>query len=556
MFPILLVALSSFVVCNAIPLSLQVSRRNLVVHESREDAPSGFALSTPASPDSVLSLRLALVQSDTDGLISALNDVANFVTPSAATVSAVVDWLTENELNATVLSPVGDWLSLDIPVNKANELLAANYSVYVNAQTGLQTIRTLSYSIPEDLQEHLALVHPTVTFPSNKQHAPIFLASPKSVTRDVQDLVNATAVCGYGLAAWMNPGCLQYLYNIPISPATNPLNKIAVTGYDEEYAQQADLEKFLADYRPNISSTAKFTLESVEGGVNPQNSSQAGSEANLDTQYVVGLATNVSTQFISVGGDFFDALLDTANFLAGVDAPPYVLSTSYGDNEDAISQRLAINICNAYAQLGARGISVLFSSGDGGVSGNKNSECTSFVPTFPSGCPYITSVGATTQLPTEIGADFSSGGFSNYWGTPSYQTTAVSAYLDKLGSNNTGLFNASGRAYPDVSAYGTNFEIYNEGNLLITSGTSCSTPTFASIVALLNDQLTTAGKSPLGFLNPLLYSNLSSSLTDIVDGNNLACSNGTTGFYATEGWDPVTGLGTPNFTALATALGL
>lgn len=46
------------------------------------------------------------------------------------------------------------------------------------------------------------------------------------------------------------------------------------------------------------------------------------------------------------------------------------------------------SICNAYAQLGARGVSVLFASGDGGVSGNQASnDCTQFVPVFPASCP-------------------------------------------------------------------------------------------------------------------------------------------------------------------------
>lgn len=44
-------------------------------------------------------------------------------------------------------------------------------------------------------------------------------------------------------------------------------------------------------------------------------------------------------------------------------------------------------LCNAYAQLGARGVSILFSSGDGGVSGTGFQECTTFVPTFPNTCP-------------------------------------------------------------------------------------------------------------------------------------------------------------------------
>lgn len=45
------------------------------------------------------------------------------------------------------------------------------------------------------------------------------------------------------------------------------------------------------------------------------------------------------------------------------------------------------NLCNAYAQLGARGVSVLFASGDGGVSGGHSQSCATFVPVFPASCP-------------------------------------------------------------------------------------------------------------------------------------------------------------------------
>ena len=128
-------------------------------------------------------------------------------------------------------------------------------------------------------------------------------------------------------------------------------------------------------------------------------------------------------------------------------------------------------LCNAYMQLGARGTSVLYASGDGGVSGSQSENCTTFIPTFPSGesisslcrscthlsnigCPYLTSVGATTGTGPETAASFSAGGFSNLFSQPSYQSSAVSAYLQTLGSTDSGLFNSSGRAYPDVSAQG------------------------------------------------------------------------------------------------------
>lgn len=54
--------------------------RNLQVHESRDSLPSGFARTGPASAETTLKLRIALTQSNTDGLIDALYDVS---TPSS-----------------------------------------------------------------------------------------------------------------------------------------------------------------------------------------------------------------------------------------------------------------------------------------------------------------------------------------------------------------------------------------------------------------------------------------------------------------------------------------
>ncbi len=72
-------------------------------------------------------------------------------------------WLANNGLRATPISPAGDWIAVQVPVNKANELLGAHFSVFNDEKTGHQVIRTLSYSIPAELKGHLDLVHPTTT---------------------------------------------------------------------------------------------------------------------------------------------------------------------------------------------------------------------------------------------------------------------------------------------------------------------------------------------------------------------------------------------------------
>ena len=87
-----------------------------------------------------------------------------FVAPKQETVDAVNQWLSENDLTATKISPAGNWLSLQIPVSKASELLDAEFSTFKHVETGQESIRTLSYSIPADLVGHVNLVHPTITY--------------------------------------------------------------------------------------------------------------------------------------------------------------------------------------------------------------------------------------------------------------------------------------------------------------------------------------------------------------------------------------------------------
>jgi len=205
-------------------------------------------------------------------------------------------------------------------------------------------------------------------------------------------------------------------------------------------------------------------------------------------------------------------------------------------------------------QLGARGTSVLVASGDGGVGGSRpNNTCTTFIPTFPASCPWVTAVGATQGYPKESGADLSSGGFSNYFDQPNYQSFAVSGYLSQIGGLYSGRFNPGGRAYPDVGAEGTNIGIFIGGEGALVEGTSASAPIFSSVIALINDRSISFYQQRLGFLNPLLYLR-PEVFNDITSGSNPSC--GTTGFPAKLGWDPVTGLGTPNFPLLADSFGV
>lgn len=249
--------------------------------------------------------------------------------------------------------------------------------------------------------------------------------------------------------------------------------------------------------------------------------------------------------------------LEFLNYLLALPAAslPQTISISYGDDEATVPLSYADQTCNLFSQLGARGVSILVASGDSGVGDTCTANGKSaFTTSYPAACPWVTTVGGTTGNSPEAAWSDGGGGFSSVFGRPSYQNATVNAWLanDKTHAGVTKYFNASGRAYPDVAAQATNFVIVADGEAEQVDGTSCATPTFAGVVQLLNSDRLLNGKAPLGFLNPFLYGAGAAALTDITSGKNTGCSGQISGagFSAVSGWDPATGLGTPNFTKL------
>ena len=218
-------------------------------------------------------------------------------------------------------------------------------------------------------------------------------------------------------------------------------------------------------------------------------------------------------------------------------------------------------------KLGLQGVSVLASSGDGGVADNTG-QCgpnNSFFVSFPASCPYVTAVGGTQlsssgqevamSIPrggNSAGNVESGGGFSGLFAQPSYQSSAVSGYISSQHLTASPQFNISGRAYPDIAAIGGIIQTVSGGQPGGAAGTSASAPLVASMVTLVNGQRMAKGKGPVGFLNPTLYQNAKTIFNDVTQGSNPGC--GGNGFTAAAGWDPVTGLGTPDYQKLLNAL--
>ncbi|KAF4551800.1 Pro-kumamolisin activation domain-containing protein 2 [Elsinoe fawcettii] len=263
----------------------------------------------------------------------------------------------------------------------------------------------------------------------------------------------------------------------------------------------------------------------------------------------------------------------------GVYEPTNVISISYGGAEADLPISYQRRQCDEIMKLGLRGISVINSSGDSGVEGRGGdptpSNCLGpnndvFAPQFPATCPYITAVGSTViqanstfavgnEVPTTRFG--SGGGFSNIYGRAeqaTWQIDAVDAYfaknlvdypfyesVDNSSLNeNGGIYNRAGRGYPDVAGLGDKIAIVGNLRPLLIGGTSASAPLFASILVRINEDRIAQGKSPVGFVNPVVYAN-PQAFNDVTTGSNPGC--GTAGFLATQGWDPVSGLGSADY---------
>ncbi|KAI9058090.1 family S53 protease-like protein [Trametes sanguinea] len=572
-----MVRISGLLVVALAPSALSAAHtaRSVQYHETRQTIPRRYSIAGAAPADQSLKLRFALKQSDPDGLIDALynvsdpdspkygqhlskSEVEQFVAPKPEAMQAVTSWLSQYNLSGTLLSPAGDWVGFELPASQANDLFAANFSTFLDTRTGTEVVRTLAHALPVELQGHVDFVHPTVSFADPTASKSSTVVATRGNTAAASGSIPPACADG------TTPACLQSVYNIPSSPAVNKDNQLGVTGRQGGVAGYSFLETFLETLRPDIDPTTNFTVIGIDGGSNNQ-SLPSISEGNLDIQYTVGVATGVPVVYVFVGtqwqdGPEFQGWLDQANYLLSQENPPQVMTTSWGAYEETeFSQPVTERICQAYAQLGARGISFLVASLDEGV-GCSSANMTNFVATFPSNCPYVTSVGGTDQYNPEIAWFASSGGFTNYFPIPKYQQEAVSTWLADYGSQNAGRYNASGRGFPDISALAVNYPIY-EGIWFNEAGTSAASPVIASMVALVNDRLRSAGKPPLGWLNPLLYSKKGiAALTDVVAGNSsITCSEDDVtprGFDAVPGWDPVTGLGVPSFDKLLALAGL
>ncbi|KAH9013605.1 subtilisin-like protein [Lactarius hengduanensis] len=479
------------------------------------------------------------------------DQVADLVAPRPETRELVSSWLEHHGISSSSISMThgGNTLMLKaVPVTQANTLLGASYQLYRHVERGKTIVRTVGYSLPVALHWHVLTVAPTTSFVSpHTQWQTSRNRSDRALKSTSGE--HATMLSSRAIINAVIPSFLRWLYDTEAyTPNTRGENVLGIVGFLGNYPSPTDLTAFMQKYRSEAGD-ATFTVVEVNG--EEYDPTHPHAESNMDIQYAEAMAYPTPHIFYSTGygpSGTDDDLMSWLKYILDQENIPQTISISYSNVERIISREYATNVCDQFAKLGVRGVSVLVSSGNNGIGDGtcmRDDGTVRFEPRFPGTCPYVTVVGGTTDYEPEVAAVFSGGGFSDYFERPSYQEEAASTFLQDLGNRYQGLYNASGRGIPDIAAQAVGLRIFLKGKEYGISGTSGATPIVAGIISLLNDWLILTGQDPLGFLNPWLYGRGSQGLTDIIEGSNPGCNMD--GFDAIVGWDPVTGLGTPSF---------
>ncbi|KAF8320754.1 family S53 protease [Clavulina sp. PMI_390] len=539
------------------------------VHPAASAIPSTWKKGNPAPVSASISFDLIFAPKDAPGLEARMleiagsksawlteEEIASYIVPSDANKAVVEAALKGIGATGLTYSRNGDTLSVTSNIDQASKFFNAQFYEYTNTEVVGTFYKTTEFTVPASIEAQIADISSFATFASVQHFSSI--SGPTDKRRG--ELEKRVTPSGCTTSA-VTPDCVRSLYGYDTYTPTTSTGtpRLGIMGLIGQGFLESDIAAFLSIFRSDDAAEYTVPVVTIAGAVN----SDPLGEATLDTEIAAGIIYPLPSTFYDYGtagttGDLF--LLSFQYFLSlAPSARPTVLSISYGSVETIFTTSQAQSMCTAAQQLTAAGMTIVVSSGDNGVSGF-GTTCPSFTPTYPSGCPYILSVGATQDFSPEVMANaslagfYSGAGFSTLFPTPSYQTSVVATYESELGSTDSGFYNKAGRAFPDISAQGSHQQVVYEDAVRFVDGTSASAVVVAGGLTLLNDILITAGKATIGWANPTFYAN-PDAFTDVTSGGSFFCGTTSDGLPAKTGWDASAGLGTPSLVKLRSVYG-
>ena len=317
--------------------------------------------------------------------------VAKLTAPHPESFQHFNSWLEHHSIPLSSVSMIhgGNTLIIkSISLTQANTLLGASYQLYRHVESSETILRTIGYALPVVLHEHVLTVVPTTSFVSRPTELLHDLSGgwENSSSGEVESKLSSRFPVNH-----VTPAFLQWLYDTATYVVgAQDRNALGTAGLLDLNANPEDLTAFMLQYRPDAWD-ARFSIVPVNEGENDPSNPQK--EPNLNLQWAGAMSYPTPNTFYSVGrGPSGEADWFLGWVLYMVDAPtvPQTVSLTYGFDEDVISEEYAVYACDLFAELGARGVSILVASGNHGVG----IDCVSkdgfvqFRPKFPATCTY------------------------------------------------------------------------------------------------------------------------------------------------------------------------
>ncbi len=292
----------------------------------------------------------------------------------------------------------GGWLTVTgVPVSQANDLLDASYQLYRHTSTNDTVLRTVSYALPAVLHAHVQTIAPTTYFspPRTLHQTPRKRSTEEAAAKATSGELVTVLSSRDDDGTTLEP--LRWLYKTDAYvPAATDKNVLGVAGYLGQTPSQEDLTTFMIKYRTDAKDATFRTVDVNGGRYDPTHPSL---EAKMNIQYAEGMAYPTPLIYYNISGGLLwrksgrpargDADLEWLNYLLDLQKIPQTISISYGNEEGGLPLRYAKALCDLFAVLGTRGVSVLLASGDHGVG---NGDCKDksgkvrFLPAFPASC--------------------------------------------------------------------------------------------------------------------------------------------------------------------------
>jgi tripeptidyl-peptidase-1 len=236
------------------------------VFESIYEPPRGWKYERAAKGDESVRLRVSLKQQNLDSFYDKLMEVStpdhpqygqhyeghelrSLLKPTDEASSIAISWLQDN--NITAIEDDSDYILFRTNVRTANKLLNTEFAWYRSVEDQ-EILRTMAYSVPEELKDHINFVQPTTRFGSLKP-----LSSTAQIF-DAGEVSNGISKWFGGSAPQVNitcnltitPECLLDLYNVHYKGHPKNGNTVGYASFLEEYARYSDLAQFEKVYAP------------------------------------------------------------------------------------------------------------------------------------------------------------------------------------------------------------------------------------------------------------------------------------------------------------------